>query len=375
MRDKDDFARTIKSELTFEDLFSMYKRLKETLAEANERKEELEKRLREEKVAKGLSLEDQWKIYSIIKNLYETRREYYGIDLGELKFNIKQEYQIVEDLEETYRSINELTRQIESIFDEEITFCCFVGDDFDRRCDNKHYLVRFDDELKCINCGATTKDYDLSEEEIDFLVEAAKHQHIFIDEATKEDLPLLEVLMEEQEFSSSLGEPIDEDDPESSIDYEEQYLADLALVPELERQVKKAHLIDSRTKNNKNLIVGSSLYLHSEDAIELFENAQKSLEEAKASTSRFRNLMIEECYTAMYEICLLNGYNPSDLYNDLDDEDKKTAFIKAYYNVSRSVFRTNSDYFGDDTMGALSYDCVTANPEINNRILEMKVRR
>ena len=62
------------------------------------------------------------------------------------------------------------------------------------------------------------------------------------------------------------------------------------------------------------------------------------------------------------------------------DEDDKSALTKAYYNISNQDFRMNSGYFGTrfdmiDRYAALRYDCITANPEINSRILQMRYRR
>ncbi len=50
-----------------------------------------------------------------------------------------------------------------------ITFDIFNNNYFNERCMDRHFFVRFADELKCMCCGATTKDYPLSKEELDFL--------------------------------------------------------------------------------------------------------------------------------------------------------------------------------------------------------------
>ena len=375
MGDKNIFVNDMNTEASFDGIFSMYLASKEALAEKMAEKERLEKKLKEEKVEEGLSFEDKWKIYSIIKNLRNTRNYYYGIDLGDLRLHIGEEYPEVYELEQVYKSINELRSNIESLLDECVTFNCFVGEEFDDRCMHKHYLVRFHDELKCVCCGATTKDYGLSRDETNFLMQAAKHQQILIDQATKNDLPLIEVLLEEQDFSRSLDEPVDEDSENYSDVAEDQYLADLASVSEIERQVKKAHFIDNHSLGNDKLVVNDSHYLSDGTTIDLLDQIEEDLEKAKASTSRFRDLYIEDCYVAQYEILLLNGNNPQDLYNDIQNEEERIAFTRAYYNVSRSIFRTNSDYFNGDELKALQFDCVTANQEINNRILKMKVRR
>ena len=96
-----------------------------------------------------------------------------------------------------------------------------------------------------------------------------------------------------------------------------------------------------------------------------------------SSCSRFKNLMIEDCMTAKYEVLLLAGKHINTLLEMAKDEDERIALTKAYYNISNQVYRLNSDYFAPDyrSYDALKFDFVTANPDINNQVLEMKLRR
>ena len=62
------------------------------------------------------------------------------------------------------------------------------------------------------------------------------------------------------------------------------------------------------------------------------------------------------------------------MLKEATNENDKIALTKAYYNLSNTDFRINSGYFHRDN-DAIFYGCYTANPDINSRILEMKLRR
>ena len=94
----------------------------------------------------------------------------------------------------------------------------------------------------------------------------------------------------------------------------------------------------------------------------------------KQLNTRFKKMLLEECKIAKYEVLILSGENIPLLYNSLDNKDDKFALIKAYYNLSNQDYRINSGYFKTSNE-AVFYDCRTAHPEINQKILELKLNR
>ena len=322
---------------------------------------------------KGLSFKDQYKIFELInKEALRSENKY----LIELKEKIRKLFPEVDNYINSQNKLRELVDEKNRTATEDISFDTF-NINYDSDCIPNHTFVRLDDELKCICCGATTKDYDLNEKELDFLTECADKQEMLIKSATKEDLPLLQVLFERDTFNRGLY-TISEDEELSEMNIEEeQYFAELAEIAELNRAVEKAHVLDAEERDQKDLIVENSKYFSEEQANELLIKIGKELEKLKESDSRFKNLMIEDCMTAKYEVLLLAGRHINTLLEMAKNEDERIALTKAYYNISNQVYRLNSDYFAPDyrSYNALKFDFVTANPDINNQVLEMKLRR
>ena len=322
---------------------------------------------------KGLSFKDQYKIFELInKEALRSENKY----LIELKEKIRKLFPEVDNYINSQNKLRELVDEKNRTATEDISFDTF-NINYDSDCIPNHTFVRLDDELKCICCGATTKDYDLNEKELDFLTECADKQEMLIKSATKEDLPLLQVLFERDTFNRGLY-TISEDEELSEMNIEEeQYFAELAEIAEYNRAVEKAHVLDAEERDQKDLIVENSKYFSEEQANELLIKIGKELEKLKESDSRFKNLMIEDCMTAKYEVLLLAGRHINTLLEMAKNEDERIALTKAYYNISNQVYRLNSDYFAPDyrSYNALKFDFVTANPDINNQVLEMKLRR
>ena len=328
-----------------------------------------------------LSFKEQWGLYSIVDSLIRKSSgelTYLGVNLPELRKRLKSVYKDLSDYVEINYELRNLEREKIDILTRYITFDIFHNDYYNERCVNGHFFVRFEDELKCMCCGATTKDFPLSKEELDFLTLCAENQDILLKDVTKDDLPLLQVLMEEQEYYRSLRQPLDpfDDDIEDYLTQaEEQWLADESELPELARQIRIAHLLDSQIYDSKDIKVSNPKYLSDEKSKKLLLEVEKEIERIQGINSRFKDLMIEECKVAKYEILILSGAHIPTLFEQTQSEEDRIALTKAYYNISNQEFRVNSDYFDSNKWDALSYDCVTANPEINNRILQMKVRR
>ena len=361
-----------------------YKELNDRIEDCLSRKEQYDKLISEEKNNEEngkLSFKEQWGLYSIVDNLIRKSSgnyTYLGVDLLDLRQRLESVYKEVYDYVRIKDELRNLREEKHKILTEYITFDIFNNDFFNERCMDRHFFVRLEDELKCMCCGATTKDYSLSKEELDFLTLCAENQGILLKEVTKDDLPLLQVLMEKQDYYRSLREPLDpfDDDNEDYLTLaEEQWLSDEAELPELRRQIRIAHLLDSKKYDSKD--IKNPKYLSDEKSKKLLLEVEKELGRIQGIDSRFKDLMMEECKTAKYEILILSGAHIPTLLEQAQNEDEKVALTKAYYNISNQEFRVNSNYFDSSNRDwdALSYDCVTANPEINNRILQMKIRR
>ena len=111
-------------------------------------------------------------------------------------------------------------------------------------------------------------------------------------------------------------------------------------------------------------------------------NEQALLIEEK-SVGRQKQLLLYEIDVTSFELDLLEGIRVTDIYKRLEDEYKKgylskevfdyqiDALINAYYHLTDEEFREESQYFGSYE---LNQDFETANPKINQKILEMKTR-
>ena len=112
----------------------------------------------------------------------------------------------------------------------------------------------------------------------------------------------------------------------------------------------------------------------------LSERARK-IEER--SVGRQKQLLLYEVDVASYELSLIEGIRVTDIYERLENEYKNgnlikevfdyqiDALINAYYHLTDAEFRKNSKYFSSLD---LNQDFETANPKINQKILEMKTR-
>ncbi len=370
------YPKTLNGQLAF------YKELNDKIEDCLSRKRVYDELISDKKNIKEidkLSFKEQWQLYKIVDNLISRSSgdyTYLGIDLLDLIKRLESVYKEVLDYVEINNELRNLRESKNKVLSENINFDIF-NNYYNERCVNRHFFVRLDDELKCMCCGATTKDYPLSKEELDFLTLCAESQGILLTEVNKEDIPLLQVLMEKQDYYRSLRKPLnplDDENEDYLVEAEEQWLSDQAEIPDLRRSIRKAHLLDSKIYDSENTKVNHPKYLSDEQSKKLLLEVEKELEKLQKSDSRFKNLMIEECKTARYEILILSGEHIPTLLEQTRDEEDKVALTKAYYNISNPEFRVNADYFSSRN-SAVFYNCLTANPEINNRILKMKLRR
>jgi len=333
---------------------------------------------------KKINFKDELELYTILDTLineqyYRTgKTNYAGIDLSSLIRKLYFSFENVRKYIDLKNEISNLKSDINTILTEDINFDSFGNyEDGNYMCSDKHHLIRLDGELVCLNCGATTKDFSMEKEDIDFLTIAAEKQGMLLKEVTKDDIPLVNVLKSEIDYKKSQRKPLDELTEDECFDLaEEYYLVDEAEITDIRREIRKAHKLDSRNLEGLPK-VSNPQYLTEEQAKQKLLEIDKQIEQVKKLNSRFKDLILEECNAAKYEILILNGAHIPTLMKETKNKNDKIALVKAYYNLSNASFRVNSGYFKPDNRNweALAYDCRTANPEINQRILDMKVKK
>ena len=378
MKNKEDFVvKRGNDNFTFEDVLNKYNEIKEEINDKQSEKDGYEK-LKDEEVNESsseLSFKEQLEIYELINGTikYDDPKKF-GIDLRTLRGRVNWVFGRVYDYYGTLDELNDAKNRKNYLLEEVITFDNFSNGD--NEC-FKHFLVKTDDELICADCGATTKDYDLTKEELKFLMECAERQGLILKDAKKEDIPLIKVLIEEDNFSKMLRiREYQENNEDYLTNAEEEWLTEGSQMTVMNVNVRNAHRLDIGDFFREELCQRlHRRYISEAKAKRLLDEVEKELENVKKMDSLwFKDLMIEECKVAKYEILLLAGRHIPTLYEDAETEEEKIAFIKAYYNLSNRNIRSYSNYFNtkDDVY---NFDCLTADSDINNKILEMKVRR
>ena len=371
---------------TFRELFITFINLKNELRDCLELKSSYNERLNnnyydDETV---LSFKEQLTLINIIDYYIRSDRIplYSDVDLNVLKEKVDS--LICSDIIEynkLLKRIRNININLDSLF-HSVTFFRLEEKKFSSRCRTHHYFVRLPNELRCVCCGATTKDCELTSEELDFLEKCADKQEQLIKNATKDDLPLLEaILIPQLDYNfNMLYDSIYDKYGEKKIENEDKlsYL-DLTLqrdeeIHDLNRWIKWAHALDAGTFNTS--FKPCPKYLPDDIGEKLLLNIEKDLEKINNSNSRFKDLMVEFCNMTRYEILILLGNNIIDLYNQAKDEDSQYALAKAYYNLSCEEYRKHSGYFPEDDKNrdAIFYECLTASPAINKKVLKMKKR-
>lgn len=327
-----------------------------------------------------LTFKNRLDLYNILDNLlgetfYRTGNSIYqGIDL---KFLIRRLLESSDDVKEyvdLVESVRNYKKRLSDILTENISFYGFNNGN---ECHMKHSFVNIDDQLVCMHCGASTKDFNMTKEDVEFLTKCASAQNLLLENATKDDIALLKVLIAKNNEYLSKRTPMENiiDDEDFSL-AEEYYLEDESENFNLNLEVQKAHILDSREFPELPK-VSNPKYLSEDKMIDLLKGIDREIEKVKGINSRFKDLLIEECKTARYEVLILFGVHIPTLYEQAKNEDDEIAFIKAYIHMSNSNFRKNTDYFNHKNRDwdAISYDCITAHPEINQKVLEMKYDR
>lgn len=380
MKDVNDFVDKYylsQGHETLKTLITKYNEINKNIEALKQKKKQYDDLIRsnEKNHSSDLTFKEKYVIYTMIKNTIVNDKEQanFDIDLYRLQSKFEDLYYDLQEYLSLTERIHTLEESRNNIVNEHITFNCFNQEHQSEHCLESHSFVVDDNELKCVYCGATTKDYPLSKKEVKFLVLCAKQQKRLLEDFTKKDWPMLQVIIKQQDYRRSLRPEIDISAEDYLDRVEEQFYDDEYEFTELKIALAKAHMLDAQIYEGQKVKVKNPKYLSDKEKEELLENLNKELTEIKKTDSRFKSLLIEQCETAKFEILILSGEPIPTLLKKTINEDEKIALTKAYYNLSNSYFNTNNDYF--DSSDSVSYDCYTANPEINNKILEMKLRR
>ena len=348
----------------------------------NIRKEELENAETEKDV---LNFNDQLDLRKILKNLIKETNDakYLDIDLKNLIYKLESNFGELNEYIHILNSLESAQEEINRIYDE-ISFDNFKGESYKHHvCFNNHFIVQLeDDELMCLKCGATTKDYNLTKEQIELLKIVARRKGLFIDKIRKDQIPFIKVIIQEQEYYKAHRKPLSEFAQEERSDWaEEYYLNDSGEISDIRMEMKKAQLLDEMKYKDPTFEGMNPKYLSDYKASLLLGQLEEQIKTIKESDSAFKELLLEQCKMAIFEILILGGYNIPNLYKFQTEEKDKIAFVKAYYNLSNQYFRINSGYFEKNEnefnidFDAATYECRTMDPEINQKILDLKLKK
>lgn len=238
----------------------------------------------------NMSFNERWRLYCVINGLLHHDMEsvytLYGTDLrqiwGELRcFTDIENYLTVID------SVKLNEEKCRGCLCDEISFDTMYSNGSNIICSNvNHFFVRLDDELKCPFCGASTKEYNLTKEQLDFLTECAMAQNKLIKIITKDDMPLVQVLVHEEIDSM---EAYDKELSQNQGSFEDQMFhhhdfdeSVSTLGRNITKYIERAHKIDSGDYTDK---WGNQSYFQKqfddEAAKKLLDKVNQDLESAR----------------------------------------------------------------------------------------------
>ena len=367
---------------TLQDIIEEYNDTTRKIKALEWQKKEYERLMEEEpdQESEQLSFKEEERIFGIVDYLARNESRLnvnWRIDLIKLRSKLERAFPRVKNYNQATSRLRWLKAKQEEILLQDVNFDTFLKD-FPLSCTlGSHVMVRYDGQLKCICCGATTKEYGLNEEELDFLTKCAMKQGLLLKEITQEEMPFVKVLIEKLEYEHNRRINPDPFDDTNEEEEEMLWTLEKTRTDEIQLQINLARFLDAKIYESEKMRIKNPKYFSDEKTKELLSNVEKELEKIQKSDSRFKNLIIEEWKTAKYEILILSGAHIPTLLEQAQTEEDKIALTKGYYNLMDADRRVASGYFEPSTCNriAVCYDCVTANPEINNRILEMKVRR
>ncbi len=255
-------------------------------------------------------------------------------------------------------------------------------------CDrSRHLLIKLPNEIKCVYCGFTTKEFKLSKDQIEFLAKAAEHQNILLTDATENDLPFIEIVKahQEEEMNGLLAQEEAEyakEDEEEIDDYtglcgasetssyinerSEEFAVDMKRAIELAHRMDREDYYDEKYKIRYNPV-----HLTEEETKNYMKQVENELERA---TTEFD---IASLTVKKYEILILSGKSISKLFDEIEDPINKGLFVKAYTNLQRESYREECEFFDTTREGSRSWErtCTTANPELNKMLLKANEKK
>lgn len=343
---------------SFKELKDEYDRVTSNNEEYSKKKENMEK---EASVEGGLTLAEAYGIYSIlgiVKNRLNVSQ-----DVIELRNKLVKTIPNMSEYILTLKIINDSKKIQNSILENEIDFNQFGSDD----CD-EHHFIRLNDELVCAKCMSSSKDYIATQSDVEFLTLCAKEKGKFLQGVEEQDIPLYKVLLERQ---YDILDKMDKPDPDYS---ENKYLTEEGMLAHICNEIKIAKMMDSGEYEINKFRTINPKYLSDEAVVKLLAKIQETIQEINNSDSRQKDLLLEMCEVAINEVLILRGHTISELMSIKTSEEELFALAKAYYNISNYDYKINDDYF-DNLKDAINYKCLTANPKINQKVLDMKVKR
>lgn len=365
---EDDFFPHI----TFSDLRQCYNELTTQIEKILEAK-----KVYDELIAKGCSEEGQVCLKSEL-DMYNLAHRSNPQDQHLINALLGQ-YPDLKEYIDLLESLGDLQTEKYNILTRSINFRNFGGDNhIDDKCYPNHAIVKNEEnDLECLFCGATSKEYGLSKEETDFLEMCAEKQGMFLKEVTKDYLPFIQILIEKRKERLETRTPYYEIEDEDMSCAEEQYLEDESVVFDMRLEINRALMLDAGILETRDYRISNPKFLSPQKTKKLLKAINEQISILENGSSETRNLQLEICQTYKYEVLILSGNNIPALYAEAKSEEEKIALTKAYYNISSSEYRINSGYFNSNHahISAASYICRTAQPEINKKILEMKYQK
>lgn len=318
----------------------------------------------------------QYKLYMVCEYLITYKKsesfEENDINLDDIKSDLINNYSEMSDFDKKSKNYESYLRQRNKMF-ECIGFPS--GDHYHPICArSRHTLIRLSDELRCIYCGSTTKEYSVSEEELKFLTLAVEERNMLLTDANENDLPFIELVKKDQEDEmNGLLEEEEKDDPSTgmcgAVSETTEYINDRVeeYAVEMERALSLAHRMDRKDYYDEEYKVSyNPIYLTKEEAENYMRKVESELSTATTEYDK-KSLTIKK-----YEILILAGNSISELFNGIDDEFNKLSLVQAYTNLQSESYRENSEFFNKDKGISWIDKCTTANPEINKILLKLR---
>lgn len=333
----------------FKELLNKYRKITRNINKYSAMKIEMEKNYT---IDDGLTLGDAHSIYLILgllksqlnacDNVIELRNKFVRIIPSLSKYI------------EVVDGINSLKEMETDILENGINLKKFGNG----HCD-EHHFIKIKNHLVCAKCMASTKDYNAKTSEVEFLTLCAQRKGLFLKDVEESDLTLYNVLLSEQY---------------DSLNKSYNFSSSKNILNDICQKIMIAKMMDRKEyKISDNHIINPE-YLSYEKGQKIINEINRKKQEIINSNSKHKDLLLELCDVSMNEVLILRGYSIEELLKGITTGEEITVLAKAYYNISNYEYRINSGYF-ENQNDAANYQCLTANKQINQKILDMKFKR